>query len=134
MITRSGYSMFIHVDVPSVDTQKLVGTSTSGVAAVSSKEIQKKVQRARDIQTKRFNHTKIKSNAEMNTRNVKEYCPLSPDCRTMMISATASMNLSARSYFKVIKIARTISDLANEKEISATNSAEALQYRPKDED
>jgi magnesium chelatase family protein len=49
-----------------------------------------------------------------------------------MISATASMNLTARSYFKVIKIARTIADLANEDEISTSHLAEALQYRPKE--
>jgi magnesium chelatase family protein len=51
----------------------------------------------------------------------------------MMFRATASMNLSARSYFKVIKIARTIADLAGAKTISTKHLAEALQYRPKDE-
>ena len=50
----------------------------------------------------------------------------------MMISATASMNLTARSYFKVIKIARTIADLAGEKDITTNHLAEALQYRPRD--
>jgi magnesium chelatase family protein len=120
----------IHVDVPSVETQKLVGKTKK--KSETSEKIQKRVQSARDIQTKRFKKEKINSNSEMNTRNVKEYCPLSPDCRTMMISATASMNLTARSYFKVIKIARTIADLANEDEISTSHLAEALQYRPKE--
>ena len=100
----------------------------------SSKIIQKRVQRARDFQIARFKGTKIKSNSEMATRDVKSYCSLPPECRTMMISATASMNLSARSYFKVIKIARTIADLANEKQIVVNHLAEALQYRPKDPD
>jgi magnesium chelatase family protein len=70
----------------------------------------------------------------MSTRDIKKYCPLSNQCRTMMMSATASMNLTARSYFKVIKIARTIADIAGDKKISTTHLAEALQYRPKDEE
>jgi magnesium chelatase family protein len=123
----------IHVDVPSVETQKLVSQNPSAALRTnSSKEIQKRVQKARNLQIKRFKGTKIKSNAEMSTKDVKKYCPLTPDCRTMMISAAASMNLTARSYFKVIKIARTIADLSEEGEISTSHLAEALQYRPKD--
>lgn len=121
----------LHVEVPSVETQKLVDSKAKGE---SSKEVQKKVQLARNIQTKRFKGSRIKSNSEMTTRNVKEYCPLSPQCRTMLVSAAASMNLSARSYFKIIKIARTIADLEDSKEISVNHLAEALQYRPKDYD
>ena len=128
----------IHVDVPSVETQKLIGKDNGG--RKTSKEIQKKVQKARDIQTQRFKKEnkksrkkQINSNAEMNTKLVKKYCPLSPKCRTMMQSAVSSMNLSARSYFKVIKVARTVADLEGSDEISTNNLAEALQYRPKDD-
>ena len=121
----------IHVDVPSVDTQKLVGRNES--KTTSSKVIQKKVQAARDLQIKRFKGTKLKSNSEMATREVKKYCPLSPECRTMMQSAVTTMNLTARSYFKVIKVARTIADLAVEKDVLANHLAEALMYRPKDD-
>jgi len=117
----------LHVDVPSVETQKLVDTK---LKSESSKEVQKRVQKARDLQLTRFKGRKIKSNSEMTTRDVKEYCPLSPECRTMLISAASSMNLSARSYFKVIKIARTIADLEGSKEIFVKHLAEALQYRP----
>lgn len=123
----------LHVNAPSVETQKLVGKQKGG-KVLSSKEIQKKVQKAREVQIKRFKGTKIKSNSEMSTRDVKQYCPLSSDCRTMMISATASMNLTARSYFKVIKIARTIADLSDESKISTNYLAEALQYRPKEQE
>ena len=121
----------IHVDVPSVETQKLVEKSDIGDRE-SSKDIQMRVQKARDIQTKRFKGTKIKANTEMSTRSVKEYCQLSDECLSMMLSATTALNLSARSYFKVIKIARTIADLASKDEITVTHLAEALQYRPKD--
>ncbi|OGM09494.1 magnesium chelatase [Candidatus Woesebacteria bacterium RBG_13_34_9] len=120
----------LHVDVPSVDTQKLVGEDKEKREA--SCEIQKRVQYARDIQTKRFKGTRIKSNSEMTTKDVKKYCPLITECKTMMISASASMNLTARSYFKVIKVARTITDLEGAEGISINHLAEALQYRPKD--
>jgi magnesium chelatase family protein len=70
----------------------------------------------------------------MSTRDVKKYCEMSSECRTLMLSAASSMNLSARSYFKIIKIARTIADLSGEKKISTTHVAEALQYRPKIQD
>ena len=120
----------IHVEVPSVETQKLIGKSK--VKSDSSKEIQKKVQMAREIQLKRFKATKLKSNSEMNTKEVKKFCELSTECLTMLRSAIATMNLTARSYFKVIKVSRTISDLEGIKDISTIHLAEALQYRPKD--
>jgi len=120
----------IHVEVPSVETQKLIGKSK--VKSDSSKEIQKKVQMAREIQLKRFKATKLKSNSEMNTKEVKKFCELSAECLTMLRSAIATMNLTARSYFKVIKVSRTISDLEGIKDISTIHLAEALQYRPKD--
>jgi len=127
--------MDLHVDVPSVETQKLVDGDDKAKRKNSS-EIQEKVQKARDIQTKRFKDLtagrQVKSNSEMSTKDVKTFCVLSPECRTMMISATSSMNLTARSYFKVIKIARTIADLEGVKEITTSHLAEALQYRPKD--
>ncbi len=122
----------IHVDVPSVETQKLVGSEKNN--AESSKQVQIRVQKARDIQSKRFKGTGLKNNSEMATRDVKNFSSLSPECRTMMISATASLNLTARSYFKVIKISRTIADLENSKEILQNHLAEALQYRPRDVD
>jgi len=123
----------IHVDVPSVDTQKLV-EKTEGNPSEESAGIQKRVQKARDIQSKRFKGLKLMANAEMNTKDVKVYCKLSPEGKTMMMSASASMNLSARSYFKVVKVARTIADLAGERKITTNHLAEALQYRPKDQD
>ncbi|OGM10723.1 magnesium chelatase [Candidatus Woesebacteria bacterium RBG_13_36_22] len=120
----------MHIDVPSVETQKLVDSTKS--KAQCSKEIQRRVQKARNIQTKRFKTVKIKANSEMSVRDVKKFCPLSPKCRTMLLSAAATMNLTARSYFKVIKIARTIADLEGSSEISVNHLAEAIQYRPKD--
>jgi len=122
----------IHVEVPSVETQKLIRKEK--IKSETSKQIQKRVQVARDVQIKRFAGTRIKSNSEMSTKETKKYCILSEDCLTILRSAIATMNLSARSYFKVIKVARTIADLQTEKRIAPTHIAEALQYRPKDSD
>ncbi len=119
----------IHVSVPAVDTVKLIGKTKD---AEKSESIQRRVQRAREIQTKRFKGTKLTSNSEMSTKGVKSYCKLDQDCLTMMRSAVATMNLSARSYFKVVKVARTIADLERAKTITTSHLAEALQYRPKD--
>lgn len=121
----------IHIEVPSVETQKLV--SETKPEAESSKEIQSRVQKAREVQIKRFAGTYFKSNAEMGTKEVKKYCALSDECRTILRSAIATLNLSARAYFKVIKVARTIADLSGEKEIAVNHLAEALQYRLRDE-
>lgn len=119
----------IHIEVPSVETQKLIGKDK--VSRESSIQVQKRVQKAREVQIKRFKGTKLKSNSEMSTKDVKKFCKLSTECRSMLTSAVSTMNLSARSYFKVIKVARTISDLAGKSEISQMHIAEALQYRPK---
>ena len=116
--------------MPSVETQKLIEKDTKDQRE-TSKEIQKRVQKAREIQLTRFIGTPLKSNSEMTTRNVKEFCEIKNDVRTILTSAVATMGLTARSYFKVIKIARTIADLTGEKEISTNHIAEALQYRPK---
>jgi magnesium chelatase family protein len=119
----------IHIDVPSVETQKLINENKE--SKETSKIIQKRVQIAREFQLKRFKNTNIKSNSEMSTRDVKKYCEIDEASRIILTSALATMNLTARSYFKVIKIARTIADLAGMSKISSTHVAEALQYRPK---
>lgn len=121
----------IHIDIPSVETLKLVNDKSEN--RETSLVIQKRVQKSRNIQLKRFIKRGLKSNAEMTTRDVKEFCPIDDAGRTIMISASSTMNLSARSYFKVIKIARTIADLEGEDKILVNHIAEALQYRPKTE-
>jgi magnesium chelatase family protein len=121
----------LHISLSLLETEKLVN---SKLKSESSESIQARVQKARDIQNKRFKGTKFKSNSEMSSKAVKEYCPLSSECTTLMLSATASMNLTARSYHKVLKVARTIADLAGDKDITTNHLAEALQYRPQEDD
>ena len=120
----------IHLDVPAVKIEKLAVKSAD---AEKSAEIRKRVQKARDIQTKRFRSTKIASNAEMSNKHLKEFCELSEDCINLLRLAVSKMNLSARSYNRTIKLSRTIADLENSEKIKVVHIAEALQYRPRTE-
>jgi len=120
----------LHVQVPVVPMEKLTDVHTK---SESSRIVQRRVQRARDMQTARFRAQKITANAEMSTKMVKELCPLSEEVRSFLQQAIVRMGLSARSYYRMIKVARTIADLAGEKSIALPHVAEALQYRPVDQ-
>lgn len=119
----------IHLDVPAVKVDKLTGSQKN--QNESSSVIRKRVQNARDAQTKRFKGSKVSSNSEMNNKDIKKYCALSDECISLLKLAVDRMQLSARSYQRVIKLARTIADLENSKDIKAAHIAESLQYRPK---
>ncbi len=99
----------------------------------SSQKIRDRVQKARDLQAKRFAGEKLVNNGEMNTKEVKRFCPLDKASQAILLSALRQLNLSARSYYKTIKLARTIADLKGfEAAISSHDMAEALQYRFQD--
>jgi len=119
----------IHLDVPAVKIEKL--TSNLKLDSEPSNDVRKRVQKARDLQLKRFKKAKITSNAEMTNRDIKKFCGLSDECLNLLRLAVSKMNLSARSYHRVIKIARTIADLEDKKDIEPNHIAETLQYRPK---
>lgn len=119
----------MHLEIHPVRTDKL--TDTKPVKVKTSKEIRKNVQTAKDIQIKRFKKKKITSNSEMSTRDIKEFCTLSEECLDILRLAVSRMNLSARSYYKTIKLGRTIADLDGDLQIKPVHIAEALQYRPR---
>jgi len=120
----------LHVHVPAVQPDKL--TLQKGMSE-PSEVIRKRVQRARNIQSKRFETIGIHSNAEMNNKMVKDLCPLSDDTMRFLRQATTQFSLSARGFYRVIKVARTIADLSGDSAVSISHIAEALQYRPEEE-
>lgn len=122
----------IHLDVPTVKVEKLTQQSNSEVTEGSS-IIRKRVQKARDIQTKRFRNLKITSNSEMGNKEIKAFCVLDENSIKLLSLAVVKMNLSARSYNRTIKLARTIADLEGLKKINSNHIAQALQYRPRND-
>jgi magnesium chelatase family protein len=100
----------------------------------SSETIRQRVQAARDIQSERFSNngsSDIVCNADMRVGEIRQYCKLQDDGQRLMRAAMTQMNLSARAYHRILKLARTIGDLAGSEEIQSVHLAEALQYRPK---
>lgn len=120
----------IHIEVPSVDYEKLSGERLGE----TSETIRMRVQAAREIQNKRFSNREtndIVCNADMRVGEVRQFCQLQDEGKSLMRSAMTQLNLSARAYHRILKLARTIADLAGSEEIQSEHLAEALQYRPK---
>jgi len=116
----------LHINVPFVEAEKLEGTINSETSNV----IRKKVITARQIQTARFaDFPEIHTNSQMKNKHVKLFCPLNEEEKKLMKLAVEKHYLSTRSYFRIIKVARTIADLQNENNILLEHLAEALQYR-----
>lgn len=118
----------IHIDVPAVKVEKLVDDSEE---AENSNEVRKRVVKALNIQRKRFKGKKIIINSEMSARDLKEFLEISEEAKDTMRKAMKTLSLSARSYNKVLKIARTIADLEGNEQVLQAHLLEALQYRPK---
>ncbi|HEX9389454.1 MAG TPA: YifB family Mg chelatase-like AAA ATPase [Anaerolineales bacterium] len=120
----------IHIEVPRVDYEKLSGDREGE----SSECIRSRVQAARDIQNTRFSKngsSDIVCNADMRVGEIRQFCKLQDEGQSLMRAAMTQLNLSARAYHRILKLARTIADLAGCEEIESVHLAEALQYRPK---
>ena len=91
--------------------------------------IAERVMRAREVQKQRFEGTGIFTNAEMSSKDLETYCPLSEDCLSLLEKIIDRLGLSARAYTRIIKIARTIADLAGSEDILPQHISEAAAYR-----
>ena len=119
----------LHIEVPVVDLRDLSGEKIPKNGLEPSSNIRKRVTAARKIQKERFRNDDIYTNAEMKNSHIKKYCIFSEEVRQLLLRAGISFHLSARSYFKMIKVARTIADLEDSQDIAIAHMAEALQYR-----
>jgi magnesium chelatase family protein len=115
----------IHIEVPRVDYEKLAGDSLGERSAV----VRARVEAARARQRERFQGTSLYSNADMGPAEVRQFCELDQAGRGLIKAAMRQLGLSARAYHRVLKLARTIADLAGSDRIEASHLAEALQYR-----
>jgi magnesium chelatase family protein len=117
----------IHVQVPRVNYEKL----SDNRMGESSANVRARVEAARDIQRSRFKGTDLTCNADMRPAEVRQFCQLDDTGRALMKTAMAQLQLTARAYHRVLKLARTIADLAKCNTIGSQHLAEALQYRPR---
>ena len=116
------------MELPRLNQTELLSESR----AESSDSIYKRVLKARSIQTKRFAQTEQTSNAEMLPIQMKQFCKLDLDTKKIIGKAIQNQYLSARSYDRILKVARTIADLDNSKNIKVQHLAEAIQFRTLD--
>ncbi len=118
----------MHVEVPAVSYQDLATLP----ASENSWAIHQRVTRARTVQAKRFRRAGIFCNAHMSSRHVRIHCNLDTRANTMLEAAVDKFGLSARAFFRILKMARTIADLDEARDIDAAHLSEAIQYRSLD--
>ncbi len=117
----------IHVEVPRVDYDKL----TDDRLGEPSEAIRARVERAREVQRRRFEGLEIACNADMGPGEVRKICRLDDAGRSLVRAAMQQLQMSARAFHRILKLSRTIADLAGSEEIETSHLAEAIQYRPR---
>ena len=118
----------IHIEVEPVDYDELASKAKEEPSA----EIRKRVNRAREIQRKRFEGTGITCNANMTPKMTKEYCVLSDEASALLKASFEKLGLSARAYDKLLRISRSIADLEGSENIETAHISQAIQYRSLD--
>ena len=119
----------LHVEVTPVNFDEL----TNKNKGEKSQQIRERVVKARDVQEQRFSkNVKIHANSQMDTKQIQSYCKLDEESKKLLKTAMEKLDLSARAYDRILKVARTISDLDNTEDINSAHIAEAIQYRSLD--
>ena len=121
----------IHIEVPAVPFEELA-TKTS--AGTSSQQMREDVERARERQADRFAKGATRYNAQMTSREVRKYCELDKSCQQMLRHSVEEMGLSARAHDKILRVSRTIADVAGDDTLNEMHLAEAIGYRSLDRD
>jgi len=117
----------IFAQVPRIEYEKL----TEERMGESSEEVRSRVEGARSVQRERFQGTRLTCNAEMTPVEVKDFCHVEAEAQSLLRAAMNQLALSARAFHRILKLARTIADLAGAQTINASHLAEAIQYRPR---
>jgi len=117
----------IHIEVPRVEYEKLSDDRLGEPSAA----IRARVEAARERQRRRLEGTALLTNADMGPAEVRVYCPLDDAGRSLLRAAMQQLQMSARAYHRILKLARTIADLAGSETIQTVHLAEAIQYRPR---
>ena len=117
----------IHVDVPRVEYDKL----TDDRLGEPSEMVRARVEKARRLQRQRFADSGLSCNADMGPAEVRQYCQVDEGGRSLLRAAMQQLQMSARAFHRVLKLARTIADLAGAENIETAHLAEAIQYRPR---
>ncbi len=115
----------IFIEVPRIDYEKL----TDDRLGEGSEVARMRVESARQIQRERFKGTNLVCNADMTPVEVREFCKTEPGAQSLLRTAMRQLSLSARAFHRILKLARTIADLANAETIAPSHLAEAIQYR-----
>ena len=123
----------IQIEVPAVPFEELQGNSKTKVGT-SSEEMRAEVERARERQAERFAGSATRYNAQMSSRDVRKYCELNKSCQQMLRHSVEEMGLSARAHDKILRVSRTIADIAGDESIDEMHLAEAIGYRNLDRD
>jgi magnesium chelatase family protein len=115
----------IHIEVPAVPFQEL----SAGTPGTSSEAMREEVLAARERQSRRFHNTNNLTNAQMSSRQLREYCKLDSVSRNSLRDSVEEMGLSARAHDKILRVARTIADLDSSDDIELVHLQEAINYR-----
>ena len=115
----------IHIEVPATEYKELA----SRLPGTSSAEMREQVIVARRAQAERFGDNRSIYNANLSSRQLREYCPLNRECQNIMKTSVNEMGLSARAHDKILRVARTIADLNASDQIEANHLQEAVNYR-----